>query len=66
MGDDVSASTFGDHLADRAAKTDRKTLLVLADRRVAIGEIMKISGIAKRSGVTRVLFAEKREGKPEE
>ena len=66
MGDDASAGAFGDHLSDRAAKTDRKTLLILADRRVAMGEVMKISGIAKRSGVERILFAEKREGKTEE
>ena len=66
MGDDASVGAFGDHLTARAAKTDRKSLLVLADRRVAMGEIMKISGIAKRSGVTRILFAEKREGEAEE
>ena len=66
IGDDASAGAFGDHLSDRAAKTDRKSLLILADRRVAMGEIMKISGIAKRSGVSRILFAEKREGKSEE
>ena len=66
MGDDASAGAFGDHLSDRAAKTDRKSLLILADRRVAMGEIMKISGIAKRSGVSRILFAEKRKGKAEE
>jgi len=66
MGDDASAAAFGAHLEDRAGKTDRKTLLVLADRRVAMGEVMKISGIAKRSGVERVLFAEKKAGKAEE
>ena len=66
MGDDASAAAFGAHLEDRAGKTDRKTLLVLADRRVAMGVVMKISGIAKRSGVERVLFAEKKAGKAEE
>lgn len=66
MGDVASVDAFGDHLSDRAAKTDRKTLLVLADRRVAAGELMKIAAIAKRGGVERVLFAEKQKGKTEE
>ena len=66
IDDDASAAAFGDHLEDRAGKSERKTLLVLADRRVAMGEVMKISGIAKRSGVSRVLFAEKKAGKAEE
>ncbi len=59
LGDETSASLLGEHLEDRAAKTERKTLLVLADRRVAAGELMKMSGIAKRSGISRILFAEK-------
>ena len=66
MGDDVSFSAFGAHLADRAEKTERKTLLVLADRRVAAGELMKIAGLAKGSGLSRVLFAEKTDGGSEE
>ncbi len=63
LGDETSAALFGEHLEDRASKTDRKTLLVLADRRVAAGELMKMSGIAKRSGINRVMFAEKSAGK---
>ena len=48
------------------SRLDRKTLLVLADRRVATGEIMKIAALARRSGVESVLFAEKRAGKADE
>ena len=66
LGDEQSAAALGSHLEDRVAKIDRKTLLVLADRRVATGELMKLSGIARRSGLERILFAEKREGKDEE
>ena len=66
MGDDASVGAFGDHLTARAAKTDRKSLLVLADRRVATGELMKIAAMARRSGVGSVLFAEKRAGKVDE
>ena len=54
------------HLEDRVAKSNRKTLLVLADRRVATGELMKIAAMARRSGVGSVLFAEKRAGKADE
>ena len=66
LGDESSVSALGSHLEERAAKTDRKTLLVLADRRVAAGELMKLSGIARRSGIDRILFAEKRAGKERE
>ena len=66
MGDDSSAAAFGAHLEDRVAKSNRKTLLVLADRRVAAGELMKLAAMARRSGVDSVLFAEKRAGKADE
>ena len=66
MGDDTSAAAFSSHLEDRLSRLDRKTLLVLADRRVATGEIMKIAALARRSGVESVLFAEKRAGKADE
>ena len=65
LSDGASAAAFSRHLAERAARTDRKTMLVLADRRVAGGELMKMVSIARRSGVGRVLFAEKREGESE-
>ncbi len=65
LSDGASAAAFSRHLAERAARTDRKTMLVLAARRVAGGELMKMASIARRSGVGRVLFAEKREGERE-
>ena len=66
LGDETSASALASHLEERAAKTERKTLTVLADRRVASGELMKLAGIARRSGIERILFAEKRERKAAE
>ena len=65
LSDGASADAFSRHLAERAARTDRNTMLVLADRRVAGGELMKMAAIAKRSGVDKVLFAEKRAGEGE-
>lgn len=60
LGDDSSLSAFGEHLRERVGKTKNKTLLVLADRRVASGELMSFSAVVKRHGIRRVLFAEKR------
>ena len=65
LSDDVSSAAFLRHLSERAARTDKKTMLVLADRRVAGGELMKMAAIARRSGLEKVLFAEKREAEGE-
>ncbi|MBR2982757.1 MAG: biopolymer transporter ExbD [Kiritimatiellae bacterium] len=60
FGDDVSVEALGAHLAERVGKTENRTLLVLADRRTAGGDLMKFAAVARRSGVRKVLFAEKR------
>lgn len=60
IGDEISFSAFGEHLADRVEKAERKTLLVLADRRVTGGDLMKLAAVARKNGVSRVLFAEKK------
>lgn len=60
LSDGASISALREHLSDRVGKVEHKALLVLADRRVAGGELMKFAAIAKESGVTRVLFAEKK------
>lgn len=61
-GDEASMRALGEQLADRFARSRRKELLVLADRRVAGGELMRLAALAKANGVARVLFAEKRAG----
>ena len=38
-----------------------KTLLVLADRRISGGDLMKFAAVARRNGVARILFAGKSE-----
>lgn len=60
LNDGVSASAFGEQLADRAAKVDRKTLLVLADRRTTAADLMKIAALARMNGILRILFANRR------
>lgn len=60
LGDGASTQALGEHLAERASRSRGKTLLVLADRRVAGGELMRLAALAKSSGAKKILFAEKR------
>lgn len=60
VDDRNSLLQFSDHLAERLRVSERKTLLVLADRRVAGGDLMTVAALARSNGVSRVLFAEKR------
>lgn len=61
LGDPSSSAAFGEHVSERVLKTNSKSLLVLADRRVSGGDLMKFSGIVRRGGVERVLFAGKKQ-----
>ena len=65
LGDDASLAEFGKQLEERA-RTGEKVLLVLADRRVAGGDLMKLASVARRGGIERVLFAERKETDPME
>lgn len=62
LSEPASYATLASRLSERVSRTDRKTLLVLCDRRVDGGELMKITALAKTSGAERVLFAEKNGG----
>lgn len=62
LGDESSDAALCEQLAERVQKTRERSLLVLADRRVAGGELMHFSDIARKSGVGRLLFAGRREG----
>lgn len=59
LEDAASVKSLGVHLADRIRRSERKTLLVLADRRIIGGDLMKLASVARRNGVARILFAEK-------
>ena len=65
LGDEASVRALAENIAIRAEKSSAKTLLVLADRRVAGGELMRLAAVAKRNGVARILFAEKKAGPQE-
>lgn len=60
LDDGASSTAFTEHLSERVRKARRQTLLVMADRRVACGELTKIAALARVSGISRVLIANKR------
>ena len=66
LGDAASAQAFAEQLGERLSRTGRKSLLVLADRRTSGGDLMEFAAIARKSGVEKVLFAEKRPEEAEE
>ena len=65
LGDATSMRSFGDDLAGSAERRAGKPLLILADRRVSTAHLMEVVSVAKRSGVSKVLLAGKREGSDE-
>ena len=54
-----SVKALGDHLSERTGRGGDQTILVLADRRVSGGDLMKFADVARQSGIRRILFAEK-------
>lgn len=60
LGDASSAAALREHLSERLGRTANRTMLVLADRRVSGGELMKFATIARKGGVSKVLFAERK------
>lgn len=60
LSDLNSLSTLERGVSDIVKCSGRTTLLVLADRRIAGGELMKIAVSLRRGGMKRVLFAEKK------
>ena len=60
MGDAASLSSLAERLTERAGRNGVRTLLVMADRRVVGGDLMQLAAVARRSGLDRILFAERR------
>ena len=61
LDDAASVRSLGERVAERVSESGSTTLLVLADRRVAGGELMKVATLVRKSGVRRLLFARKNE-----
>ena len=60
VDDEMSLASFRDQLSRGFSRTELKTLLVLADRSISAGSLVKIAETARRAGAKKVLFAEKR------
>jgi biopolymer transport protein ExbD len=60
FGDSASMDSFLKHLKERTETDSQKTLLVLADRRVASGELMSLASFAEKSGIKRVFIGGKK------
>lgn len=66
LGDWMSEKSLDTELSKRTADVSEKSLLVLADRGVPGGDIMRFAEIARLAGVKKVLFAEKNAGRASE
>jgi len=61
LSDKMSLETLRDRLSARASAEPSRTFLLLADRRVPAGDVMRLVGLARESGLVRVQIAERRE-----
>lgn len=65
LGDGASMRTFGESLSERMERSEKKTVLFLADRRISSGKLMELMSVARKSGAGKVLVAGKRGGDEE-
>ena len=61
LSDESSVLTLKERLGARSLAEPSNTFLLLADRRVPAGDIIRLVGIARESGLSRVQIAERRE-----
>lgn len=61
LSDAASAASLKERIAARAAGTRSRAFLLLADRRVPSGDVMRLSGFVREAGLSRVQIAERRE-----
>lgn len=62
LGDGVSMAALGRHVADCVQRRGDRTLVMLADRTVSSGDLMKLVAHLRKHGIAKVLVAEKRAG----
>jgi len=60
LSDEASVASLKDRLGARAGAEPSRTFLLLADRRVPAGDVIRLAGIARESGLERVQIAERR------
>lgn len=61
LSDEASVATLKDRLGMRAGAEPSRTFLLLADRRVPSGDVLRLVGLARESGLAHVQIAERRE-----
>ena len=61
LSDESSVSTLKDRLGLRAGAEPSGTFLLLADRRVPAGDVLRLVGLVRDAGLERVQIAERRE-----
>ena len=59
MEDESSMDALAAQLSDRAAAAETPALLVLAEKRVKSGDLMRLAELARRSGVKKIFFSTK-------
>lgn len=62
LGDESSVRNLSDDLAACVERSEKKSVLLLADRRVPVSDLMNVMSVAKKSGADRVLVAGRRPG----
>jgi len=65
--DDASSMrVFSEHFSDCLSRTQKKTLLVLADRRIPYGDLARFASVVRACGAQKILFANRRPEKGDE
>lgn len=59
LNDLKSESHFAGQLAERSQIADSKAMMVIADKEIKVGDIMRFAGIVKAAGITKLNFAQK-------
>lgn len=63
ISDPAGAESLRDRLRRRSAESPDRTVLLLADRSVPAGDVIRFAETARAAGVTRVQVAERAEGR---
>lgn len=60
LSDEDSLGRLQSHLEEVAKRATSPSLLLLSDKRVTTGELMQITAAAKKSGIEKLLLAERK------
>ncbi len=66
LEDEASMDSFANQLANRVSTAETPSFLILADKHVTGGDLMRLAALARRSGVKKFFFATKNEALEQE